>query len=101
VKREHLTLTDADRTYLQDLIKKGSLPANTCKRALTLLEPDRGRTFTEVVEIVGVVGQSTSDWAQKYKESGLEFLDDIPRPGRPPVINGDLGTSQTILAMLS
>jgi putative transposase len=88
MKKQHVSLTDADRTHLQDLIKKGSLPAKTYKRALALLELDRGRTFTEVAEIVGVVLQTTSTWAQKYKESGLEFLSDKPRPGRPPVIDG-------------
>jgi putative transposase len=98
MKKQHVSLTDADRTCLQDLIKKGSLPAKTYKRALALLELDRGRTFTEAAEIVGVVLQTTSTWAQKYKESGLEFLNDKPRPGRPPVIDGLQRAKITALA---
>ena len=98
MKKEHVKLSEADRTYLENLIKKGSLAAKTYKRALALLELDRGRTFTEVAESVGVVKQTTSTWAKKYKESGLEFLTDKPRPGRPTVIDGLQRAKITALA---
>jgi transposase len=98
MKKEHVQLNEADRTYLENLIKKGTLPAKTYKRALALLELDRGRTFTEVAEIVGVVIQTASTWAQKYKETGLEFLIDKPRLGRPTVIDGLQRAKITALA---
>ncbi|MCB9004060.1 MAG: helix-turn-helix domain-containing protein [Ardenticatenaceae bacterium] len=98
MKKQHVTLTNDHRTYLQNLIKKGRLPAKTYKRALALLELDRGRTFTEVAQIVGVVIQTVSIWAQKYKESGLAFLTDPPRPGRPIVIDGRQRAKITALA---
>jgi putative transposase len=98
MKKEHVQLSEADRTYLENLIKKGTLPAKTYKRALALLELDRGRTFTEVAEIVGVVIQTTSTWAKKYKETGLEFLTDKPRSGRPTVIDGLQQAKITALA---
>ncbi len=88
MKKEHVKLSEAHRTYLEKLIKKGSLPARTYKRAFALLELDRGRTFTEVAESVGVVIQTASSWAKKYKEAGLEFLTDKPRSGRPTVFDG-------------
>jgi len=98
MKKEHVTLSEADRTYLQNLIKKGSLPAKTFKRATALLELDRGRTFTEVATIVGVVIQTVSTWAQKYQDSGLAVLTDKPRPGRPTVIDGLQRAKITALA---
>lgn len=98
MKKEHVQLSEADRTYLENLIKKGTLPAKTYKRALALLELDRGRTFTEVAEIVGVVIQTASAWAKKYKETGLEFLTDKPRSGRPTVIDGLQRAKITALA---
>ena len=88
MNKQHITLTDDDRTYLQELIKKGSLPAKTYKRAIALLELDRGRTFTDVAKIVGVVIQTASTWAKKYNKTGLDVLEDEPRTGRPPVFNG-------------
>jgi len=110
MKKEHVQLNDADRTYLQNLIKKGSLPTKTYKRALALLELNRGRTFTEVAAIVGVTKQTASTWATKYKETGLEFLTDKPRPGRPSGIEkivalsaglATLGSPVSALWMLS
>lgn len=98
MKKEHVQLSEVHRTYLQNLLKKGSLPAQTYKRAMALLELDRGRTFTEVAQIVGVVIQSVSSWAKKYQESGLDFLTDKPRPGRPTVIDGLQRAKITALA---
>ena len=98
MKKEHVQLSEADRTYLENLIKKGTLPAKTYKRAIALLELGRGRTFTEVAEIVGVVIQTASAWAKKYKETGLEFLTDKPRSGRPTVIDGLQRAKITALA---
>jgi len=98
MKKEHVKLSEEDRTYLENLLKKGSLRANTNKRALALLELDRGRTFTTVAETVGVTKQSPSTWAKKYKESGLEVLTDKPRPGRPTVIDGLQRAKITALA---
>lgn len=98
MKKEHVTLSEADRTYLQNLIKKGSLPAKTFKRATALLELDRGRTFTEVAAIVGIVIQTVSTWAKKYQESGLDVLIDKPRSGRPTVISGLQRAKITALA---
>ena len=98
MKKEHVKLSDADQTYLENLLKKGSLPAQKYKRALALLELDRGRTFTEVAKIVGVTKQTASTWATKYKEAGLEFLSDKPRPGRPTLIDGLQRAKITALA---
>ena len=88
MKKEHVKLSDADRTYLESLLAKGRIAVKTHRRAQALLELDRGRTFTEVASIVGVTLQTVSTWAKKYKATGLEFLTDKPRSGRPPEIDG-------------
>ncbi len=73
MKKQYVTLSEKDRTYLENLISKGSLPAKTYKRALALLELDRGSTFKNVARIVGVTHQTASTWAQKYGECGDIF----------------------------
>jgi len=98
MKKEHVHLTEEDRTSLQNLLQKGSLSAKTYKRALALLELARGHTFTEVAEIVGVTQQTASIWAQKYRAEGLNFLTDQPRAGRPVVIDGLQRAQITALA---
>lgn len=98
MKKEHLNLSETGRTYLQNLLKAGTLPVRTYKRALALLELDRGRTFTDTAQIVGVTKQTASTWVKKYKESGLDFLTDKPRPGRPTVYDGLTRAKITALA---
>ena len=98
MKKEHVTLAQTDRAYLQNLLKKGKLPVKTFKRATALIELDRGRTFTEVAQIVGVTKQTASTWATKYQETGLTVLTDKPRPGRPTVIDGLQRAKITALA---
>ncbi|MFC1879434.1 helix-turn-helix domain-containing protein, partial [Chloroflexota bacterium] len=76
MKKEHVQLTDVDRSHLESLLAKGSLAIKTHKRARALLELERGRTFTEVAATVGVTIQTVSTWAKKYKAVGLGFLTD-------------------------
>jgi len=98
MKKEHVQLSDADRTYLENLLAKGRIAVKTHKRAQALLELERGRTFTEVAAIVGVTIQTVSTWAKKYKANGLAFLTDQSRSGRPPVIDGEQRAKITALA---
>jgi len=98
MKKQHIILSENDRTYLENLISKGSLPAKMYKRSVALLELDRGRTFTNVAQIVGVTIQTASTWAKKYGENGLEFLTDKPRSGRPKEIDGITCAEITALA---
>ena len=88
MKKQHIQLSQLERTQLEKLINQGHLPARKFKRALALLELDRSRTFTAVAQTVGVTKQSVSIWAQKYREVGLACLEDKPIPGRPPKISG-------------
>lgn len=74
------------------------MPARTYKRAIALLELDRGRTFTDVAKTVGAVIQTVSIWANKYKMSGLDVLADKPKPGRPVAFSGEQRAKVTALA---
>lgn len=86
MKKKHVTLSEADQTYLQELISKGSLPAKKYRRAIALLELNRGDTFTQTAQTVDVTIQTVSSWAKKYRQDGLSFLDDKARSGRPKTI---------------
>lgn len=98
MKKPHIHLTETDKTYLQNLISKGTLPVKIYKRALALLELDEGRTFLVVADKVDATHQTVSAWAQKYNEEGLSFLKDKPRSGRPPEIDGTARAKITALA---
>ena len=73
MKKQHVTLSEADRGHLQDLIKRNDVSAKTYKRALGLLELDKGRTYTEMAGLIGVTVQTASSWAGKYRKEYIVF----------------------------
>ena len=98
MKKQHLTLTVAEREQLQALLAKGSLPVKTFKRATALLELDRGKTMTEVAMTLDVTLVTVAAWRDKYLTAGLVCLQDAPRSGRPIVIDGAQRARITALA---
>ena len=98
MKKQHVQLSDNDRTYLEDLLRTGDLAVKTYRRALALLELDRGKTYTAVAETTQMTIPTLSTWSQKYREVGLNMLIDQPRSGRPPEIDGAQRAKVTALA---
>ena len=98
MKKQHVQLTPTDREYLAALISKGDLKAKIYRRALGLLELDRGKTYTIVSKTLQITIPTLSNWASEYKESGLQVLKDQPRSGRPVEIDGSQRAKITALA---
>lgn len=98
MKKQHVTLSEEDRQYLNNLTSKGEQPVRLYKRALALLELDRGKTYTSVAQTVAVSQPTVSAWAKKYQEIGLLCLQDKPRSGRPIEIDGTQRAKITALA---
>lgn len=99
MKKHHVTLTTAERTSLQTLVKKGAGHARTYQRATALLELDRGQTLTAVAWTLGVSYPTVLAWRAKYRAHGLRAaLHDQPRAGRPVVIEGPQRAKVTALA---
>jgi transposase len=98
MKKHHVQLSESDRTYLEDFLRKGELPVKIYRRALALLELDRGKTYTAVAETVQVTNITVSTLSKKYREVGLTMLTDQPRSGRPLEIDGAQRAKVTALA---
>ena len=98
MKKQHVSLTQSDRVSLETLMRHGERTAKVYRRALALLELDRGKTYTAVSKILGVTIPTVSGWAAKYLENGLEALQDKPRCGRPIEIDGTQRAKITALA---
>lgn len=98
MKKQHVQLSDVDREYLEALVSKGELTAKIYRRALGLLELDRGQTYTDVSKTLKVTIPTLSTWAAKYRETGLRVLQDQPRSGRPIEIDGNQRAKVTALA---
>jgi putative transposase len=98
MKKQHVQLSEKDREYLEELVSKGELSAKVYRRAIGLLELDRGQTYTAVSETLQVTIPTLSGWAAKYRENGLGMLQDKPRTGRPVEIDGKQRAQVTALA---
>ena len=98
MKKQHVQLTQTDREELEGLLSKGDQKAKTYRRALGLLELDRGKTYTAVSKTLQVTLPTLSHWASGYKEIGLQVLADQPRSGRPVEIDGTQRAKITALA---
>ena len=98
MKKQHVQLTSADRDHLETLIRKGQQTAKAYRRALSLMELDRGQTYPAVSKTVQVTIPTLSNWAALYKEKGLQVLQDQPRSGRPIQIDGEQRAKITALA---
>jgi putative transposase len=98
MEKRHLTLKAKDNRALEGLLSKGSLTAQSFKRATALLELSRGKSFGAVAQSLGVCYQTVSSWCASYKEKGLVMLYDESRPGRPVEIDGRQRAQITALA---
>lgn len=98
MNKQHVQLTETDREYLEALTSKGELKVRTYRRALSLLELDRGQTYTAVSKTVKMTIGTLSTLAEQYRENGLKALYDHPRSGRPVEIDGDQRAKITALA---
>ena len=98
MKKGHVKLTEADRAFLETLTKEDELKARAYRRALGLLELDRGKCYTELAETLQVSIPSISRWAKEYRERGLQVIQGLPRTGRPMVIDGQQRAKITALA---
>lgn len=98
MKKQHVKLTSKDRALLETLISQGQQTARIYRRALGLLELDRGQTYTAVSKILQVTIPTVSNWATQYAVNGLEMLTDQPRTGRPVEIDGNQRATITALA---
>lgn len=98
MNKEHVHLSQPDREYLEKLVSKGDLAIKVYRRAIGLLELDRGKTYSAVAKTLGVNQNTVSKWAKKYQEERLTCLQDKARSGRPLEIDGRQRAKITALA---
>jgi putative transposase len=96
--KSHLELSAGDREFLQGLVKKSSLRVKVFRRAQSFLALDAGHSLQQAAAAVGVNYNTVATWRDRYQEKGLLALEDEPRSGRPPHIDGTQRAKVTALA---
>lgn len=88
-----------DREFLNKFTESGTAKAREVKRALALLELDRGLGPQQIANEMGYSRVTVYALRSLYKEEGLQCaLQDKPRSGRPPQV---LGADQAKITALA
>jgi len=82
-----LVLRAGDGARLRALTRASTVPAGQVQRARMLLLAAEGQPNTEIARLVGVTRQTVVTLRSRYLQRGLDALADLPRSGRPPVID--------------
>lgn len=87
-QQRYLQLSAEHHSYLTKLLAKGTLNARVARRASALLGLHQDTDLKTLAASFGVVYQTVGSWRDQYFQSGLDFLTDKPRPGRPNFFDG-------------
>lgn len=96
--KNYVELSANDRAYLQGLLSQTTLAVGVWRRAKGLLLLDEGAALQRVAQTVGVCSLTVAKWRDRYQAQGLGVLQDKPRSGRPPHIDGSQRAKITALA---
>lgn len=81
-KKYVVKLTEEERSYLLDMLKKGVDRARKLTRARILLLSAQGKTDRFIATVLEVSTQTVRNIRKRFAEEGLEAaLNDRPRPG--------------------
>ena len=93
-----LMLRPGDGPKLESLLRSSTVRAGLAQRARIVLLASEGVSNAEVARRVGVARQTVIDWRARYQAVGIAGLGDLPRSGRPPVIDDAAVVVETLTA---
>jgi len=94
-----VNLTEKDREYLNQFIRRGKASARSQSHARALLMADEGYSNNEIAEILKITRPTVNSIRKRYCQEGLDSaLNDKPRSGAPPKIDGTIEAQVTLLA---
>ena len=96
--KNHVKMSANDRAHLQALLSQTTLAVGRWRRVKGLLLLDEGASLQRVAQEIGVCWLTVAKWRDRYQAQGLAVLQDKPRSGRPPQIDGSQRAKITALA---
>jgi transposase len=97
-KPEPLSLSDAERSELEVLVRRHSTPQQDALRGRMILAAAQGKNNSQIARDLGVSVDTVRSWRMRWiglqaisltDLSVSERLRDIPRPGRPSQITAE------------
>lgn len=88
-KRYHITLSEAERTTLSEIVSKGTHSARRINRARTLLSSAAGQSNEQIARQLGITTTTVCHTKARFVTAGLEAsLSERPRSGQPRKLSG-------------
>ncbi len=94
-----VNLTEEDQEYLSQFINRGMASARSQTRARILLMADEGYSDKEIAEVLRTTKPRVNRIRKRYCQEGLgSAINEKPRSGAPPKIDGTIEAQVTLLA---
>lgn len=85
--RVKVTLDDISKAELSALLKAQKTPLGLARRAWAVLLIAGGQRFVDAARQVGMAERHVRKWIYRFKERGIDGLQDGKRTGRRPVFS--------------
>jgi transposase len=86
-KKYLVTLSEAERTHLEQLLRGGTTATRKLTRARILLKAAEGWTDERIAEALAVGRATVERTRECFVECNLEALHERPRPGKTPKLD--------------
>ncbi len=86
-KKYLVTLTEDERTQLEQLLRGGKVATRKATRARLLLKASEGWPDQRIAEALNIGRATVERTRQRFVEENLAALDERPRPGNKPKLD--------------
>jgi transposase len=97
-RAQQIPLREDQRAQLKKIVSTGKHGARVISRARIVLMAAQGEANQAIADAVGVSWRTVIRIKARFKEEGLEAIQEHSRPGRPPTITGDIEAKLVMLA---
>ena len=106
-KPDPVTLSEAERNDLEELVRRHSTPQQQALRGRIILAAAQGNNNSQIARELGVCVETVRFWRRRWiglqavslqDLSVSERLEDVPRPGRPSQITAEQTCQMIALA---
>jgi transposase len=85
-KKYHVELTDQERSTLEQMLQRGKHSTRRLTRARILLKVDFGLRDEDIAQELDTSIPTVERTRRRFSEVRLASLDELPRPGRKPLL---------------
>jgi hypothetical protein len=82
-----IVLTVREQSALEDIARQYTSPYFMVVRAKAILLAAQGLRNDQIADRISLPRQIISKWRKRFFEERLDGLENLPRPGRPPVFS--------------